>query len=132
MDFFIFYISSLYIGKRGTLYWDTPVRRAVSVIGIIMSLWALSIAQIVFFLLFKKDFWESNFIVPILIVGGIAVIQLLRYVYIGKKRYEHIQGTAYRAFTMSRNAAITICTAMVFLSVLLPFGVGIIIVELTR
>lgn len=130
LDFFVFYLTELYINTRAdTPCWDTAVRRTVSAVGIMIGLWALSVAQIIFFLLFNRDFWELTLTVPIFIVAGIAVIQLLRYVYIVKKRYKFIQGAAYR---ISRNAAIAICTTVVFFSVLLPFGVGIIILKLAR
>ena len=52
VDFFVFYVTTLYKNKpRGNLFWDSPVRRTMFVVGLTFTLLLFSILEIIVFLI---------------------------------------------------------------------------------
>ncbi len=133
IDFFVFYISTLYTNKRrGNLFWDSPIRRTVSIVGLTILMWLLSISQIVVFLIANKNLTDFSLFIGGLVLGGLLVIQFLRYIYVVRKRYEFITSSKYKSFTLSTTLGVTICSIIVLVSILIPIGVGIAIYTLMK
>jgi hypothetical protein len=125
IDFFVFYVTTLYKNKpRGNLFWDSPVRRTMFVVGLTFTLLLFSILEIVVFLIAGINIMENRLSEIVAIIGGVLLIQLLGYVYIVKKRYEFIISSQYRAFTLNANLGVAICVVVSLFAFLLMIGVA--------
>jgi hypothetical protein len=126
VDFFVFYITTLYKNKRrGSLFWDSPVGRTAFVVGFTFTMLLFSTLEIIFFLIAGMNIMDFRFIVIVMVVVVALIAQLLRYIYIVKKRYEYINSAQYKAFTLNRTVGVIICTTTSFLSLLLLFGIAL-------
>ena len=125
VDFFVFYVTTLFKNKpRGNLFWDSPVRRTMFVVGLTFTLLLFSILEIIVFLIARINIMGNRLSEIAGIIGGVLLIQLLGYVYIVKKRYEFIISSQYRAFTLNANLGAAICVVICLLSFFLMIGVA--------
>ena len=128
IDFFVFYITTLYKNKpRGNLYWDSPVRRTVFIVGLTFTMLLASILDVVVFLITGINVIDNRLIIIPIIISGVLLIQLLRYVYIVKKRYEFITSSQYKAFSLSTNIGVTICMVIFFISIMSLIVTGVVV-----
>ena len=126
IDFFVFYITTLYKNKpRGNLFWDSPVRRTVFVVGLTFTLLLFSFFEIIVFLIARINVIENRLSEIAVIIVGVLFIQLLSYIYIVIKRYEFIVSPHYKPFTLNTNLGVTLCVVTLLLSFLLMIGVGV-------
>ncbi|BAU54914.1 hypothetical protein MgSA37_03093 [Mucilaginibacter gotjawali] len=99
LDFLIYNLASWYQDHRNQLKWSKPVERAVYVAGIITTLWSFSFWIGVNAFLHKAKTLNIPFI-PFLIVGLVS-IQLYKYIYDRKGRYERIVISLDKPFNVS-------------------------------
>lgn len=126
IDFFVFYVTTLYKNKqRGNLFWDSPVGRTAFVVGLTFTLLLSSICEIAIFFIAGIDILENRLSIVPVVIGGTLLVQLLRYIYIARKRYEFIVSPQYKAFTLSSNLGVTICILISLLSFLSMIGVSV-------
>jgi hypothetical protein len=126
LDFFMFYITTLYKNKRrGSLFWSGPVRRSIFVVGFTFTMLLFSTLEIIFFIIAGINIMDFRFIVIVIVIAAVLIMQLLRYIYIIKKRYEYINSAQYKAFTLNAMLGVIICTVTSFLSLLLLFGTAL-------
>jgi hypothetical protein len=128
IDFFVYYISTLYTNKkRGSLLWESPVRRTAFVVGVLFTMVFFSISQILCSLIGSINLMDVPYSKIALIVFGLVLIQILVYIYIKKVRFEYITSERFKAFKMSDRAGGAMCVVMVVLSVILAGLISIII-----
>lgn len=128
IDFFVYYISTLYKNKsRGNLFWDSPVRRTVFIVGLTIGLWLLIASQLLLFFISNKNLMDYQFWLVGFIISVVLITQLLRYTYIVKKRYQFITSLEYNSFTLTSTHGIIICVVVPFLGLVSTIAIGIII-----
>jgi hypothetical protein len=126
VDFFIYYVTTLYKNNpRGSLLWDGPVRRTVFIVGLTFTLLLFSIVEAFLFLLKGVNITDFNISKLALIIVGLIITQVLRYIYIVKKRYKLITSIKYRTFTLDNRVGVIICVTVSCLSFLLFVGIAI-------
>jgi len=127
IDFFVYFFTSFYnSGKRGGLLWESPLRRTVFLVGVTFGILLIAIFDIAVYFIYGTNLIGYAYSKVFVIVFVLIVIQLLRYVYIKKKRYEYIISDEYPPFLMNNALGIAICAG----SVMLAFVVLILLVVL--
>jgi hypothetical protein len=129
IDFIIFYLMAYYKKYQpGTLYWDNYLKRSVYGAGLIAMFWLFLIVEVLFFLLGRVDFTDFKFWELIAIVLALLSIQLFRYIYVVKKRYELIVKHESMKFSLGLNMGLLIVFLM-FLFSLLAFVASTIMIH---
>lgn len=120
LDFLFYYFTDWFTKNRDKLSWSSPIERTVYAMGIFTMFWLVSIGELIQVLLGKQvDFNIS--LVPFVVVG-LLIMQLYKYIYITKDRYNFILSTDYKAFNTSENTGIIIAIIFAFFSTILPFA----------
>jgi hypothetical protein len=81
--------------------------------------WLVAIGEIIQFFMSKEVKFDYS-LLPFLIVG-LSIMQLYKYIYITRKRYELIISAEHPSFNISINTGTTIVIFFAFFSTLLPF-----------
>jgi len=113
--------------QPGTLYWDSYLRRSVYGAGLVTMFWLFLIVEVLFFFLGRVDFTDFRLWELIAIVLAVLLIQVFRYVYIVKKRYELIVKPESRGFSLSLNTGLLIVFLIFLFSLLMFVGSAILV-----
>jgi hypothetical protein len=133
IDFFVFYITTLYKNKRrGNLFWDSPIGRTAFIVGLMFTMLLFSFLDILFFLITGINMINNHMLIILIIILGVLLVQLLRYVYIARKRYEFITSNEYEPFNLGTNTGVTICLIVFFISIFSLIITGITIDSLIK
>ena len=102
-DFLIYYLMEFYRrGKKGGLLWSSPLRRAVFLVGMTITLNLFSLTEIIYFFIAKKNLIDIKVSEIVLLIVSLLVIQVIRYIYITKNRYELLISFGDKSFTLSK------------------------------
>ena len=127
VDFLVFYLTSLY-DLKGGLLWESPLRRTMFIVALIITLWVWSIMEILIFVISRINIFDIPQLIGFaIIILGMSSSQILKRVYITNKRYKLITSTSYRAFELSNSLGVAICFIIIGLGFASMFGSAIII-----
>ena len=127
-DFLIYYLMEFYRrGKKGGLLWSSPLRRAVFLVGMTITLNLFSLTEIIYFFIAKKNLIDIKVSEIVLLIVSLLVIQVIRYIYITKNRYELLISFGDKSFTLSKVTGYVIVFLVGLVSFISPFVIGIII-----
>ena len=99
IDFLIYYTTKLYENKsRGTLFWDSPIKRGSFNVTLTLTLWFFAIVTLLVFFIFRVNLFLLPYIKLIIPLIGLLIYQLVAYIYITKDRYEIIKSSTYNSF----------------------------------
>ena len=122
IDFMVFYTMANFKKKMDRSLWGSQLARAVFLASLNVSLIIVIVIEIIC-LFFRVDIADgSNFQLKFAI-GAILNFLLLCYIYINKKRYEHITSPPYKSFKLSITTGVTI-SFLIFIVCLIG-GIGI-------
>jgi len=127
-DFLIYYLMEFYRrGKKGGLLWSSPLRRAVFLVGMTITLNLFSLTEIIYFFIAKKNLIDIKVSEIVLLIVSLLVIQVIRYIYITKNRYELLISFGDKSFTLYKVTGYVIVFLVGLVSFISPFVIGIII-----
>ncbi len=128
IDFIVFYTMALYKKKKmDGLLWSNSLRRSVFIAGLFTTLCLYSLTEIIAFLVTRINFIDKSISQIAFIVAVLLIIQLFRYIYVRKERYEFIISSEYKAFTFSTRTGMTLVFLLVIFSFLLPIALTLLI-----
>ncbi len=104
------------------MYWHSYLRRSVFVAGLIAMFWLWLMFEILFFSFRRLNFIAIPFSELIIIVLGLLIIQLFRYIYVVKKRYDLIVKLEFKGFSLSLNKGLIIVFLIFIFSFLITIG----------
>ena len=115
IDFLFYNLTIWFTENKDKLSWSTPLERAVYAIGLFTIFWLVSIGEIVQFLFSRKIVFNIS-LIPFVVLG-LLIMQLYKYIYITKRRFELIS-----SFKQTQNKyAANITIFIAFFSTFLPF-----------
>ena len=106
--------------------------RTAFIVGLTFTMLLFSFLDIVFFLISGINIVSNRLIVIPIIIIGVLLVQLLRYIYITRGRYELIRSSEYETFSLSTTIGVTICIIVFFVSILSLTITGITINTLVK
>jgi len=129
LDFFVFSMTSYYKDKRrGNLFWNSPIRRAGFIIGLIITLWLSGIMELALYFIGHIDILDTPQLMGFSIVlFGMLSSQMIKKIYVTNERYALITSSSYRPFELNNNRGVTICILILALGFILIFGSALII-----
>ena len=119
LDFLFYYLTLWFEEHKQNLKWSTPLERAIYVLGIITICWIISFNEIIQMFFFKETIKSISTI--LIIVIGLGIMELYKYIYITKKRYELIVLPLHQ-YSYGKNKIGKISSIFfVFFSMMLPY-----------
>ena len=115
-----YYFTNWFTQNNDKLSWSSPLERTVYAMGVFTMFWLVSIGEILQYLMGKQVDFNIT-LVPFVIIG-LLIMQLYKYIYITKNRYDFILSTHYRAFDINEKTGIAIAIIFAFFSTILPFA----------
>ena len=119
LDFLFYYFTYWFTENKDKLSWSSPIERSVYAIGLFTMFWLISIGEVIQFLMSKEVKFDYS-LLPFLIIG-LAIMQIYKYAYITKRRYESIISSKHSLFNISNDTGATMVIIFAFFSTLLPF-----------
>ncbi len=127
-DFLIYYLMKFYgRKKKGGLLWGAPLRRAVFTVGMILTLNLFSLAEIVFFITTRKNLIDTKICQIAVLILALLVIQVVRYIYMTRNRYEILISSGEIFFNLSNATGYFVLISVTLFSAIIPFVIGTII-----
>jgi hypothetical protein len=125
LDFLFYYLTYWFEKHKDKLKWSTPLERAVYAVGLMSTLWIYSFGEI---LRYTVKGFDYKFSMIIYILIGLGIMQLYKYIYIIKSRYQLLVSRKTNPGNVSIKIGTTISIIVMFISVLLPLIVLLIFV----
>ena len=119
IDFLIFNLTNWFDAHRNRLKWSTPLQRATYIIGIVTMLWVFNFWIIISYFFHKTAIFKPAYIV--LLIVGIGTMQLYRYIYINRGRYERLNQANTKPFNASERVGQVLSIIIVFFSLIALF-----------
>jgi hypothetical protein len=119
LDFLFYYLTLWFEEHKDKLKWSTPLERSIYVMGLVTCLWLFSIWELIEIFILKPVILRHLPEIPFVILS-LAIMQLYKYIYFTKKRYELISSSKYN-FGGNKKVGKVLSIIFVFFSFTLPY-----------
>lgn len=129
IDFTVYYTMAYYKkNKIESFIWESQLKRSIYLVALNSAFWFLTLAEILFYTVGKKNFVEISYSKMIVIIVGILMIPVFQHIYITKQRYLKIISENYeRPFKLNLNLGMALSFLVFFLSFLCPLVLALLI-----
>ena len=125
LDFLFYYLTYWFGKNKDKLRWSTPLERTVYAVGLISMVWIYSLNEILTYTL--KGF-NYHFSMLVYLFLGLAIMQLYKYIYITKNRYNLLIAKKKKPGNINNKTGAIISIIFLFITILLPLIILIIFV----
>jgi len=124
IDFMVFYPMANFKRKKlDAIMWGKQLGMAVFLASLNTSLNIVILVEVICFLIFHINIFDTNHFDLILAAGAIMNSFLFDYIYVKKKRYEYITSKLYNPFNLSVTLGVIICFLIYIASLIGVIGV---------
>ena len=109
--------------KLDAIMWGKQLGMAVFLASLNTSLNIVILVEVICFLIFHINIFDTNHFDLILAAGAIMNSFLFDYIYVKKKRYEYITSKLYNPFNLSVTLGVIICFLIYIASLIGVIGV---------
>lgn len=107
--------------------YGSELGRAIFLASLTIALFAFALIEFLCFFILKIDIFDFGYkSIILLAIEGLIVNRIFDYIYLTRKRYDHINSSASKPFTMNINIGVALCFLLLILSMLSVIAAGVI------
>ncbi len=134
IDFLVYYPATNFKNRKmGGWSYGSELGRAVFLASLTISLFSFAMVEFGAFLFFKINLFDFAYgSIGLLVAGGLIINRIFDFIYLTKKRYDHICSSPSKPFELNINIGVALCFLLFILSMLCVVVVAVLIDRLLK